>query len=108
MFRGAYLNRTVHLFRTTVINTAFKLRGDHRNIISVNQTVLIDITIADVSFKIGIALSQSCIIGIRCQVIAVNLTVDVNVSLKIAFRSGHLEYIDFLTGAVVADCFCNG
>ena len=87
--------------------TSIQPGGYGRDVVSVYQIVAIQITVADIAFKISIAFSQSRIIGIRSQVVLINQTVIVDVPRQVAFRSGNLKYIKFFARTEIAHSFGN-
>ena len=52
--------------------------------------------------------SQARVIHIRSQVVAVDLTVIVDISLQVAGCSRHFEYVQFAAGTVISYTFRNG
>ena len=106
-FGSAHFDSSAYFFSfIAFVYTIFQLSGYYRDIISVNQIILVDITIADVTFKVAVAFAQTGVVGIRSQVVVVNLTVIVDVAWQVTFSSGNFEYIQFTTGTIIANTFC--
>ena len=64
-FSSTDFNGTIQFLNRLFTYTIFQLCCHYRNIISVNQTILINVAYTDIAFIVGITFSQTGIVGIR-------------------------------------------
>jgi hypothetical protein len=95
---GNQSNLTGHFLCFLLICTPIQLRSQNRNVISINQAVLVDISFADISFKISISFSQAGIIDIRSEIVFIKKVVIVNITGKITGSVRDFEYIQLPAG----------
>ena len=73
-----------HLAAATFVDAAVEERRDVRDVVSVDEAVLVDVAHADVAVEVGVAGAQTGVVHVRGEVAAVNLAVAVDVAGDVA------------------------
>ena len=81
------------------------MHGNIRNVVSINETVAVDVATRDITIEVGIALLKSSIVHIRGEVVLVYLTIEVDIARQNSLCTRHFEDIELTTRAEVANSF---
>lgn len=95
MFRGGDGEFSIYFFRLAAVHSVFELGGYDGDVVGIDQSVAVDVAVADVSFKVAVALAQSGVVHVGGEVVVVDLTVVVDVTREVAFGARYFEDVEF-------------
>ena len=94
LFRCADRDRSGYFCSILFFDAAIQLSGNDGYIVSIDQVVLVDIA-GTYIIEVAVTFTQTCVVHVRSQVIAVDLLVVVDIARQVAFCSRYLEDVQF-------------